>query len=181
MKKRKNIKCLIILMATILLISLCGFTSCDAVTSETKYTEKLSKEADSSIGYPNITNFFEKAQLKAIYELRDDPKLICYWYTQNLYTGKWIYQGECVGYGIPYSTQYTAPTKVNNDDTGGNTTTEQADPNDLYSTGSTTATWILSADSQGNIKPRQVEGDIYVTQDKVNASMCEDWSIPKGY
>lgn len=39
--------------------------------------------------------------LKEIYEMRDNPDLICYWYTKNDMSGKWVYQGECVGYVMP--------------------------------------------------------------------------------
>lgn len=90
------------------LLSGCG-TRETASSKENEYTQTIMEQAADAIGYPNVTNFFEKAQLKEIYELRDDPNLICYWYTKNDMSGKWIYQGTCVGYGIPYTTQFTQP------------------------------------------------------------------------
>ena len=49
-----------------------------ASSKENNYTQDLMEQSSSIVGYPDVTNFFEKAQLKEIYELRDNPNLICY-------------------------------------------------------------------------------------------------------
>ena len=166
-----------------------------ASSKENSYTQDLMEQSSSIVGYPDVTNFFEKAQLKEIYELRDDPNLICYWYTKNDMTGKWIYQGTCIGYGIPYTTQFTQPDTmqraalpvldINGNDKGRNEyyteVLPQADPNGLYSSASTSATWILTTDKDGNIKPTYVESEITVSQTKIDVRLCEDWSIPENY
>ena len=166
-----------------------------ASSKENNYTQDLMEQSSSIVGYPDVTNFFEKAQLKEIYELRDDPNLICYWYTKNDMTGKWIYQGECIGYGIPYTTQFTQPDTmqraalpvldINGNDKGRNEyfteVLPQADKNGLYSSVSTSATWILTTDKDGNIKPTYVESEITVSQSKLDKRLCEDWSIPENY
>ena len=166
-----------------------------ASSKENNYTQDLMEQSSNIVGYPDVTNFFEKAQLKEIYELRDDPNLICYWYTKNDMTGKWIYQGECIGYGIPYTTQFTQPDTmqraalpvldINGNDKGRNEyfteVLPQADPNGLYSSASTSATWILTTDKDGNIKPTYVESEITVSQSKLDKRLCEDWSIPENY
>ena len=166
-----------------------------ASSKENNYTQDLMEQSSSIVGYPDVTNFFEKAQLKEIYELRDDPNLICYWYTKNDMTGKWIYQGECIGYGIPYTTQFTQPDTmqraalpvldINGNDKGRNEyfteVLPQADPNGLYSSPSTSATWILSVDEDGNITPSYVESEITVTQKKMDSRLCEDWSLTEDY
>ena len=166
-----------------------------ASSKENSYTQDLMEQSSNIVGYPDVTNFFEKAQLKEIYELRDDPNLICYWYTKNDMTGKWIYQGTCIGYGIPYTTQFTQPDTmqraalpvldINGNDKGRNEyyteVLPQADPNGLYSSASTSATWILTTDKDGNIKPTYVESEITVSQTKIDVRLCEDWSIPENY
>ena len=166
-----------------------------ASSKENNYTQDLMEQSSNIVGYPDVTNFFEKAQLKEIYELRDDPNLICYWYTKNDMTGKWIYQGECIGYGIPYTTQFTQPDTmqraalpvldINGNDKGRNEyfteVLPQADPNGLYSSASTSATWILTPDKDGNIKPTYVESEITVSQSKLDKRLYEDWSIPENY
>lgn len=175
------------------------FAGCHRETTssrENAYTRNLMEQATNTVGYPEITNFFERAQLKEIYELRDDPNLICYWYTKNDMTGKWIYQGQCIGYGIPYGTSITqtdtvqraalpALSMTGEDKRHNEYYTEilpQAEPNGLYTNGlSTSATWILTTDADGNIAPTYVESEITVVQVKIDARLCEDWSIPSDY
>lgn len=189
-------KLVLVCLATLVIGSLAGCGKRETASSkENSYTQMLMEQSANAVGYPDVSNFFEKAQLKEIYELRDDPQLICYWYTKNDMNGKWIYQGKCVGYGIPYTTQFTQPETVqraalpelniNGQDKGYNEYfTEilpQADPNGLYSSPSTSATWILSVDEEGNITPSYVESEITVTQNKMDARLCEDWSLTDDY
>ncbi len=181
-------------------IILCALTGCGqretASSKENAYTQDLMEQANDAVGYPDITNFFERSQLKEIYELRDNPNLICYWYTKSDITGKWIYQGECIGYGIPYGSSITqtetmqnaalpALDMLGNDKSYNQYFTEilpQAEPNGLYNNGITTsATWILVPDSEGNIKPTYVESEITVSQYKLDGRLCEEWSIPENY
>ena len=156
-------------------------TGCDGTTSrEKEYTETLMSQANDAIGNPDIVNFFEKAQLKEIYEMRDDPNLVCYWYAVNNYTGKYIYEGECIGYGIPYSTSYTQPESFATSTSS--VVVPQADPNALYSNGVTTsATWILSLDEKGDAYPRYEEREIAVSQTKIPKRLCEEYSLPEDY
>ena len=129
-------------------------------------------------GMPNISHGYEYAQLKDIYELRDDPNLICYWYTKNDMSGKWVYQGTCIGYGIPYGASITNPEQYEY----GGATLPLAEPNGLYTNGVTSsATWVLTTDKDGNVTPTYVESEIAVTQSKMDVKLCEDWSIPENY
>ena len=61
---------------------------CSYETEETQYTDEIKNQISDMYGYPNVLNFFEYSQLKEIYEMRDDPSLVCYWYTKNDMTGK---------------------------------------------------------------------------------------------
>ena len=153
-------------------------------TEEAKYTSDLMDNAYDAVRFPDVSNYFERQQLKEIYELRDDPSLICYWYTKNEMTGKWIYQGTCIGYGIPYTTSMTAPESYQRIETPAGVYREVlplAEPNGLYASPSTSATWILTADKDGNITPTQVESEITVSQSKLDVRLCEDWSLPQDY
>ena len=158
---------------------------CDDTSSkENTYTEQTKNQILDMHGMPNISNGYEYAQLKDIYELRDDPNLICYWYTKNEMTGKWIYQGTCIGYGIPYTTSMTAPESYQRIETSAGVCREVlplAEPNGLYASPSTSATWILTTDKDGNITPTYVESEITVSQSKLDTRLCEDWSIPENY
>ena len=62
------------------------------------------------------------------------------------------------------------------------TVVSQAEPNGIYTNGLTTsATWILTVDSDGSITPDYVEQTIRVAQEKIPAEKCEDWSLPSDY
>lgn len=186
----------VVLVSIILVCSLAGCQRETTSSRENEYTQALMEQAAYAVGYPDITNFFERAQLKEIYEMRDDPELICYWYTKNDMSGKWVYQGTCVGYGIPYGTSITqtetmqraalpAISSTGQDKNYNTYFTEilpQAEPNGLYTNGlSTSATWILTTDESGNIVPTYVESEITVTRIKVDERLCEDWSLPNNY
>lgn len=151
------------------------------VSKESEYTTDLKNDIFEKVGFPDVDNYFEYSQLKEIYETRDNPNLVCHWYTRNEYTGKWIYQGLCVGYGIPYGASITAPQAYQHLGTGAWEMAPMAEPNGLYTDSVvTTATWILSS-VDGDIKPIYVESAIMVSQTKIDARLCEDWSLTPDY
>ena len=162
---------------------ICMLVGCGE-TEENQYTKELMNQAYDAVGFPDVSNYFERAQLKEIYELRDDPNLICYWYTKNDMSGKWIYQGKCIGYGIPYTTSMTASESLQRIDTTAGHQWEiipLAEPNGLYASPSTSATWILSVNEDGDITPICVESETTVSQTKIAARLCEDWSLDESY
>ena len=153
---------------------------------EREKQEHLSKQAIESVGLPNISNFYEKKTLKKILEMRDNPKLINHFYTKNSMTGKWVYEGKCIGFGISYTTQYTNPEKMGHLDGGeygarNPYTIPQADPNGLYSVPNGTATWIMRVTDNGDTIVDYIESEIRVSQNKIPVRLCETWSLPKGY
>ena len=180
MKKSKKLVCLVLCAV----LMTCLMTGCYESTEETQYTEDLKNQISDMYGYPDVSNFFEYSQLKEIYEMRDNPNLICYWYTKNDMSGKWVYQGTCIGYGIPYGAAITAPESYQKafKNVHSYETLPLAEPNGLYTESVvTTATWILDNTDDGDIKPVYVESEIMVSQSKIAARLCEDWSIPSDY
>ncbi len=146
-----------------------------------RYTEEIKGQIADTVGYPNIANFFEARQLKSIYELRDDPDLICYCYTQNM-DGEYIFECKCIGYGIPYSASYTAPNTLANPNYRASSVISQAEPNGIYTDGmSTSATWVLSITDNGDIKPVYMEQAITVTQVPKPRRMCKESMLPDDY
>ena len=176
----KKCKVIVALLCAVLMVSM--LIGCMNESNETRYTDELKDQISNMYGYPDVSNFFEYSQLKEIYEMRDNPNLVCYWYTKNDMSGKWVYQGTCIGYGIPYSASITAPESLQRLQYVGWERLPLAEPNGLYTDGlSTSATWVLTTDSDGNITPTYVESEITVTQAKMDARLCEDWSIPDNY
>ena len=126
--------------------------------------EKITATANQQVGMPAIVNFQEKRNLKMIYELRDQEKLICYAYIVAEMTGKLVFIGKCYGYGIPYATQYSNPKKHHEYKTvNGGYELEQAEPNGLYMPASAEGTWLLMLDDKGEPHPVYVEPRVMIS------------------
>jgi hypothetical protein len=90
----------------------------------------------------------------------------------NQRTGKLVFFGETIGYGIPYATQFTNPQKVvvSTTETAANArlVLPQADPNGLFSPAAAEGTWILMKNPNGtDVKPVYVEPRIVVSPFKL--------------
>lgn len=139
-------------------------------------TEMAMREANRQVGMPAIVNFQEKKNLKWIYELCDQEDFICHVYLFNSMTGEvGQYLGKCIGYGIPYSAQFSNPIKASKmrGDFGQYAseetyTTGQPEPNGLFKPEGLSATWLIMIDPKTK-KPRPVyiEPEIIVSPFKL--------------
>ena len=159
-------------MKYLLILCLCCCVGCDIAGSsstdenQSRQTESAMKEANAQIGMPAIFNFQERKLAKLIFELRDQEDLICYAYIVNHMTGKLVFIGKCIGYGLPYSIQYTNPERVaheTNYSGGSFGTLPQADPNGLFMPSGLSATWLMMIDDDGNPHPVYMEPEIVVS------------------
>ena len=128
-------------------------------------TEQLMDQASTAVGMPAIRNFNEKRLLKMLYELRDNPALVTYSYYVDLNgnTHK-VCPETSIGFGIPFSAQFTAPSRDSAFANGGTLTVMQPEPNGLYMPDSTSATWIMCLDPKsGDAVPVYVEPMVIVT------------------
>lgn len=131
-----------------------------ADNEQAEQTETMMIEAHRQTGMPNIINFQQKKLMKMIYELCDKEDLICYAYMFSDYQGKLIYIGKCIGFGIPFSAQYSNPERVitySNQLYAGSSpaTIPQPEPNGLFMPTSSSATWLIMIDPETN-EPRPV-------------------------
>lgn len=182
-----------IIILTLMVSIAIAFSSCgedqkfnDTDSQQQQQQEKLLQDQNNQVGLPDIKNWSEKKLLKKIIELRDNADLKTYLYNQNL-DGKYIYIGQCIGFGIPYSTQYTNPEKFNTVD-GGEYSAEnpyvlpQADPNGLFSGQGQQATWIQYVNPEnGTLEVIYMEPNAVVTQSKMPKRLCAEWSLPDDY
>lgn len=147
-------------------------------------TRQSLKEADKQVGMPDITRFTERKLARDILELRD-KEITTYTYIVNL-EGKLIFIGESIGYGLPYSVQYTNPGQlVDADkylgirtigDSGRVQILPQADPNGLFMPDGLSATWVMLKGPDGKVHPVYVEPEIVVSPfplHKVEAEITE--------
>jgi len=159
-------KILYVVIAIMLLgfIQGCGVGSePDSDKIQARATKALTSEAQRQIGMPNIVNFQERKLAKMIFELRDKEDMICYAYIKSDYQGKLFFIGKCIGYGLPYSVQYTNPARETR---GYNTSLAmpQADPNGLFMPSGLSATWLMMIDPKtGTARPVYMEPEIVVS------------------
>lgn len=154
----------------------------DADATQAAKTRQAMAEAERQIGMPAITNFQERRLAKMIFELRDQENLTTYAYIVNFH-GELIYLGRCVGFGLPYSVQYTNPERVavNEHYAGGSGaswskwgTLPQPDPNGLFMPEGLSATWLMLVDEEtGETRPVYVEPEIIVSPFKLHAVKAE--------
>ena len=148
-----------------------------ADSKQRKATAKLTDEAQKQIGMPAIVNFQERKLAKMIFELRDKEDLVCYAYLVNKMSGKLVFFGKCIGFGLPYSVQFTNPMRaVELDKAAGRSasawyfgTLPQADPNGLFMPSGLSATWLMMIDPVTKTpRPVYIEPEIVVAPFPLN-------------
>lgn len=141
------------------------------------------EQAHSQIGMPAIGNYSEKRMVKDLYELRDKP-FPTHTYIVNEQQGCLNYLGPSVGYGIPYATQFTAPTKVAYVHPTGERasstsnwemveTIPQAEPNGLFMPAAAEGTWVMLKDpNSDDVKAVYVEPRVVVSPFRMPNAEC---------
>jgi len=165
----------------LLLLAVIGFILLTAEDCDTKSSDQIQKEQQEQIlmegtrelGMPAIKNFQERKTLKWIFELRDDAKILNYAYAFSEVTGKFSFLGKCIGFPLPYCTQYTNPQKIAREGGSYGLTLPQADPNGLFSPASADGTWILLVNPKtGEPKPMYMEPKVTVVPFPLPDNIC---------
>lgn len=131
---------------------LTGAPGCEPGTEGTKAdqleaqrTQQAAAQAADVAGFPAITRFTEKERLRRIYELRDDPNLTTYTYTFAQNTGQLRLLCESIGFGVPFSAQFSNPVRSLDDKSwdGSDTVLPQPEPNGIFPPTSSDATFVI--------------------------------------
>jgi len=160
------------LTLTLLVTAMFIFTGCDedqvtdADSQQAEKTAQSMKDANAQTGMPAIINWQEKKLAKMLYELRDQTKIVCYYYFQDI-EGRPIYMGKCIGYGLPYCVQFSNPERVAHRETwegGSFGTMPQPEPNGLFMPQTLSATWLMVINPEtGEPEPSYMEPEILVS------------------
>ena len=170
------------LFIIVLFIMVSALWSCNEVTTseadkiQAEQTATMMSEAQRQVGMPNIINWQQRKLMKTIYELCDKEDLICYAYIKSDYQGKLFFIGKCIGFGIPFSAQFTNPERIADSySQGGFAILPQPDPNGLFMPTSSSATWLMMIDPETN-KPRPVyiEPEIVVSPFPLHVEIREE-------
>jgi len=157
----------VVAIGLLFLVGGCGPTTNTSDSVQQNQQEQILKEGTAETGMPAIKNFRERKLLKLILEMRDQ-NITTYTYLFSEVTCKTMFFGETIGFGIPYSTQYTNPQKVEWYGNYGYLILPQADPNTLFSPVSAEGTWILMKDPNSkDVKPVYIEPRIIVSPFKL--------------
>lgn len=139
-----------------------------ADVEQSRQTRQLQAEAQAQVGMPDMFNWTERRQMKDILELRDQPELVTFTYIVNM-DGDLLPLCQSLGYGLPYSVQYTSPAYHLQEPNGGDLAMPQPDPNGLYMPDGLSATWVLCVDPEtGEPDPVYVEPSIIVSRFELN-------------
>ena len=132
-----------------------------AVQKQAHQAAQSLNEAEARIGPAGIVNYTERRFMKTILELRDS-EVVTYSYYMDMHGGL-HFLCNSIGYGLPYSTQYTNPQQRSSNAQGA-ISLPQVDPNGLYSPDNVAATWIICS-NPGDPEPYVVywEPDLIVS------------------
>lgn len=153
---RKIIGVCFVLACALVLMGQGGCGS-SAAREQTRQTEELTKESNRQVGMPGIANFTEKRLLRQLYELRDQ-EITTYTYIVD-WQGRLFHVCDSIGFGMPFSAQFTTPERY----LVQGATIPQPEPNGLFPPTSTSATWVICADTNGEFRPVYVEPSIVVS------------------
>jgi hypothetical protein len=159
------LKAVVLALGVVLMADDAGCSSPPASEQiQNQQQENANLQAVRSVGMPAIDHFFEKRQLKSIYELRDRAVSTITYITDL--QGHLHKLCDSVGFGLPYSTQYSNPERPL-DDSGYHDTSmmPQAEPNGLYSPATAAGTWVLCVNPKTKqTVPLYAEPDVVVSQ-----------------
>ncbi len=152
-------------------------TSCDGPTEprsdkeQRQQQEAIAVQGNAQVGMPGITKFTEKRLMRQLYEKRDQEKLLTYSYMPDMQGRLW-HVCDSIGYGLPYGTQFSNPSKIVV--FGGSTAYSthvipQAEPNGLFMPPTAEGTWLQCIGPNGKVEPMYVEPRVIVSPFKLNA------------
>ncbi|MBV1930042.1 MAG: hypothetical protein KUG81_11085 [Gammaproteobacteria bacterium] len=155
-------KILSVMLVVLLSLTVVG---CKQSTSQTKKdqvaVERQQGQYSKSQPVPGYIWSLERHLLTELYNLRNMKAI-----THSVWRGDTSQiEGHCasIGFGIPYDTSLTNPLKgIHGQYRDTFTTVEQAEPNGIFASKNTNATWVMCAGKMGNIEPVYVETKVTV-------------------
>jgi hypothetical protein len=105
---------------------------------------------------PTYRHSMERELLIKLYNLRNEKVL-----THTVWRSDYgMVEGDCssMGYGLPYDTSLTNPLQYYYK----GAVIGQAEPNGIFASTNTSATWVMCIGDRGNLEPIYVEGKVTV-------------------
>lgn len=145
-------------------LTLLFLVGCDDTTSQ-EQRDAVSVNAQqsqyaASQPVPAFNWSLERHLVTQLYQLRNQRAA-----THSVWrSDRGLVEGDCasIGFGIPYDTSLTNPLKSTGRSGYSLTTIEQAEPNGIFASKNTQATWVMCAGDGGMIEPVYVETKVTV-------------------
>lgn len=150
-------------------------TGCDQATQETKDKKQVqAQQSQYAIAQPiPAYNWsLERDLLIKLYNLRNQKVS-----THSVWRSDYgMIEGECssMGYGLPYDTSLTNPLQSYGRSTYALTSIGQAEPNGVFASTNTAATWVMCIGNTGMIEPHYVESKVTVYPYPVKVNFKEN-------
>ncbi len=148
----------------LLVLGVAMMTGCNETTQEAKDRDAVqSQQSQYAKGQPvPAYNWsLERDLLIKLYNLRNQKVS-----THSVWRSDYgMVEGECtsMGYGMPYDTSLTNPLQVARMSMKeGVTSIGQAEPNGIFASTNTAATWVMCLSPSGTIEPHYVESKVTV-------------------
>ena len=156
-------------------LTACNIESNTTASQETKAVERQQLQYQKGQPIPTFDWSLERHLVIQLYNIRNQKAA-----THSVWrSDRGIVEGDCpsYGYGIPYDTSLTNPLVATDIDMEGEehnyqggalASVEQPEPNGIFASKNTQATWVMCLGEAGNIEPVYVETKVTVYPGPVN-------------
>lgn len=148
-------------LLSILAISV-GLIACEPQSQDSKDREHSSRQQSQYSNRQPVPTFdwsMERHMLISLYNIRNTKVT-----THSVWRGHTsVIEGDCpsLGFSLPYDTSLTNPLKRSTRRLGASVI-EQSEPNGIYASKNTAATWVMCVNSMGIVEPVYVETAVTV-------------------
>lgn len=149
-------KYLLLLLPIALLAS-----SCNNSTADTKEADQVDQQQQVYVSNQPAPAFdwsLERHILTELYKARNNA-VQTYSYIRNL-NGQVVFSCKSIGFPLPSNDQLTNPEKTDRPNSESRVSLPQAEPNGLYSSPSTSGTYVFCVNSDGTVSPSYFEADV---------------------
>jgi len=159
----------IIMIILAISLTACGGEEKTENAKESKSVERQQSQYAKSQPIPAYDWSLERDMVIQLYNIRNMKAL-----THSVWrSDRGLIEGDCasIGFGIPYDTSLTNPLVATDIDQQGDehyyqggalASVEQPEPNGIFASKNTAATWVMCAGSTGTIEPIYIETKVTV-------------------
>lgn len=170
-------KKIIIILTAVLLVSACK-TGSTQEEKDRDTTQKQQSQYAKRQPVPLYDWSLERELVRKLYDMRNKRVATHSVWRSNYGT----IEGDCpsMGYGIPYDTSLTNPLQAYGIYNRGLTSIGQAEPNGVFASTNTSATWVICTSKSGLLEPVYVEAKVTVYPGPMNVNYTTNRVVPAG-